>query len=183
MTRRDSLQRIALLLGGIALAPELLANALAAPPPFSPPERKRLLEEMAETIIPTTDTPGAKAAGVADFIAHAVEFCFPKARQERFWGELNNADAACMKQTGKSFVDCSEAERIAFFKQLDSRKRSERSEDNSTPFFTTLKMLVLHGYFTSEIGASQALNYDPVPGGWTADMIIEPDTKAWTPVF
>jgi len=180
MTRRDAFQRIALLLGGIALAPELLANALSAPAPFSPPDRKRLLEEMAETIIPTTDTPGAKDAGVADFIAHAVEFCFPKARQERFWGELNSTDDACFKKTGKSFVDCSTEERIAFFTELQSRKRSDKNEQ---PFFNTLKMLVLHGYFTSEIGASQALNYDPVPGGWTADMKIEPDTKAWTPVF
>jgi hypothetical protein len=44
-------------------------------------------------------------------------------------------------------------------------------------------MLTLHGYFTSEIGATQALNYDPVPGGWVADMVINDQTNAWTPMF
>jgi hypothetical protein len=185
MTRRESFQRLALLLGGAAIAPEALANALAAaaiPRTAGVADRLALLDEMAETILPATDTPGAKAAKVGEFILHAVEHCLPEARKQRFWTELDAAAAECEAQFGKSFVQCGEAERIAFFNQLQSRKNPEH-ESHLPTFFAQLKMLVLHGYFTSEIGATQALQYDPVPGAWISDMIITPDTKAWTPVF
>ena len=186
MNRRESLQRIALVLGGIAIAPELLARALASPAELLknvPADRLLLLDEMAETIIPTTDTPGAKAAKVGEFIIHAVENCLPEKRKKRFWDELDAAEIACKQQSGKSFVDCTVAERTAFFQQLQAKKAVQGDDPEIPVFFTALKMLVLHGYFTSEIGASQALNYDPVPGSWIPDMIITPDTKAWTPVF
>lgn len=183
MNRRESFQRIAMVLGGMALAPELLAKALAGPSPTNmPADRLLLLDEMAETIIPATDTPGAKAAKVGEFIIHAVNTCLPEKRQARFWEGLDQAEASCLQQTGKSFTDCSEDARSLFFKFLQSQK-TEPGKDEMPSFFTSLKMLVLYGYFTSEIGASQALNYDPIPGGWIADMPADEATKAWTPLF
>ncbi len=186
MTRRESFQRIALLLGGVAIAPELLAKALE--PATSTlkkmgADRLQLLDEMAETIIPTTDTPGAKAAQVGAFMVHAVEYCLPEKQKERFWADLNTTEAACVQQHGKSFIDCSEAERITFFQHLEAQKPAPGKEADAPTFFYSLKMLVLYGYFTSEIGATQALNYDPVPGEWIADMPVQSDTKAWTPMF
>ena len=80
MNRRESLQRIALVLGGVAIAPDLLAQAIAGPSATrqnTPEDRLHILDEMAETILPTTDTPGAKAAKVGEFIVHAVEYCLP----------------------------------------------------------------------------------------------------------
>jgi hypothetical protein len=186
MNRRESLQRIALLLGGVALAPELLAQALAGPSAAlqnTPADRLLILDEMAEMIIPTTDTPGAKAAKVAEFIVHAVEYCLPTDRKKRFWEDLDAAEAACKRQTGKSFTACNNTERTTFLQQLQAQKHAAGDDTKAPMFFTSLKMLVLHGYFTSEIGATQALNYDPIPGGWIPDMLLEPDTKAWTPLF
>lgn len=181
MNRREAFQRIALLLGGVALAPELLARAMSQPENLPSEDLIKLLDEMAETIIPATDIPGAKAAQVGQFIFQAVETCLPEKRKKRFIEGLENAEAACRRKTGKSFVDCSEAERTALFQQLQSEK--PLPNDDVPTFFTALKMLVLHGYFTSEIGATQALNYDPIPGGWVADMPADESTKAWTPVF
>ncbi len=184
MTRRESFQRIALLLGGVAIAPELLAKALE---PVKRnrlnAERLQLLDEMAETIIPTTDTPGAKAAQVGTFMLQAVEHCLPEKQKAQFWADLEAADTACSQEHGKSFVDCNETARIAFFQKLEAQKPALGEEPGTPPFFYALKMLVLYGYFTSEIGATQALNYDPIPGAWTADMPVGPDTKAWTPMF
>ena len=185
MTRRESFQRIALLLGGAALVPSALAAALAPPSEsmfFLPADRLALLDELSEAIIPTTDTPGAKAAEVGKFIIHAVENCLPADRKKRFWDELEAAEASCKQQTGKSFMECNDAERVAFLTWLQDQKRPATEQDIPS-FFTGLKMLVLHGYFTSEIGATQALNYDPIPGGWIADMKVDANTKAWTPIF
>lgn len=181
MTRREAFQRISLLLGGVALSPDLLAKALSEPAKKTPQERVQVLDEMAETIIPATDTPGAKAAKVGEFIVQAVENCLPAKRKTSFWEGLENAEAACRRKNGKSFIDCSEQERTALFQQLQAEKPLPGSDVPT--FFTALKMLVLHGYFTSEIGATQALNYDPIPGGWVADMPADERTKAWTPVF
>lgn len=184
MNRREAFQRISLLLGGATLAPELLAKALAGSVThFSVPsaEKLALLDEMAETIIPTTDTPGAKAAKVGEFIVLAVETCLPEKRKIRFWEGLDHAETVCRRQFGQSFVELNAAQRIAVLEQLQSER--PKPGDDAPTFFVALKMLVLHGYFTSEIGATQALNYDPVPGGWIADMPVDPNTKAWTPVF
>ncbi|MEY4203064.1 MAG: hypothetical protein RL013_767 [Bacteroidota bacterium] len=183
MDRRKAFQRISILLGGIALAPELMAKALAdssVSVSAAPPDRLRLLNEMAETIIPETDTPGAKAANVGEFIIHAVETCLPADRRRAFYDGLDRAEAACTSRFGRSFADCNESQRISFFTDLE---KQPSTDEGMPPFFTALKMLTLHGYFTSEIGATQALNYDPVPGGWVADMVINDQTKAWTSMF
>lgn len=183
MDRRKAFQRISLLLGGIALAPELMAKALAdssASVAAVSPDRLRLLDEMAETVIPETDTPGAKAARVGEFIIHAVETCLPADRRQTFYDGLDRAEADCISRFGHSFTACNESQRVLFFTELEKQPAAEAGMPS---FFTALKMLVLHGYFTSEIGATQALNYDPVPGGWVADMVINDQTKAWTPMF
>jgi hypothetical protein len=183
MDRRKAFQRISLLLGGVALAPELLARALSDVSVSAgtvPADRLRLLDEMAETIIPATDTPGAKAAKVGEFIIHALETCLPSERRRAFYEGLERAEAACNSKFGRSFADCTDSQRIAFFTELE---KQPADTEGVPPFFTALKMLTLHGYFTSEIGATQALNYDPVPGGWVADMVINDQTNAWTPMF
>lgn len=181
MQRREALKKTALLIGSIAIAPELLARALSDPAPTlarMPADRLALLAEMADTILPDTDTPGAKAAKVQDYIAVIVEDCFPPEQKPIFWNGLENAEKQCVALNRKSFVDCSAAERTAFFKILEAEQKDGDS------FWRQLKGLTINGYFSSEIGATQALKYDPIPGGWVPDMIIDANTtKAWTPVF
>ncbi len=180
MQRREALKKTALFIGSIAIAPELLAKALADPYPTLsrlPADRLVLLAEMADTILPDTDTPGAKAAKVQDYIAVVVEDCFPPDQRPVFWDGLEATEKQCVAMHGKSFVDCSVAERTVFFKKLEAEQKDGDS------FWRQLKGLTINGYFSSEIGATQALNYDPIPGGWVPDMIIDSNTKAWTPVF
>ena len=187
MLRREALKKVALLLGGISIAPELLAHALAngtATLAKFPADRLALLAEMADTILPDTDTPGAKAAKVHEFIAIVVQDCFPPEDREEFWKQLEATDLQCKTSQGAGFVQCAPAQRIAFFTELQAAAKKESdSRPGSNPFFYTLKNLTLGGYFSSEIGATQALAFDPIPGGWIPDMIIDAGTKAWTPMF
>lgn len=182
MFRRDVLKKTIVLAGSIVIAPELLAKALANPAPILQnlsSLQVEVLAEMADTIIPTTDSPGAKAAGVQGFIALAVESCFSSTQRDAFWAGLNTAEQQCEKEMGKGFVQCNEAERIQFLQKLEDAPAPK----DGPAFFQVLKELTLHGYFTSEIGATKALNYDPVPGVWIPDLSIDGDTKAWTPMF
>ncbi|MCW5922195.1 MAG: gluconate 2-dehydrogenase subunit 3 family protein [Saprospiraceae bacterium] len=180
MQRREALKKAALIIGSITIAPELIAKAMADPYPTlsrQPADRLVLLAEMADTILPDTDTPGAKAAKVHEYIAVIVEDCFPPDRRPAFWSGLETTEKRCIAQHGKSFADCSAAERTAFCQLLEAEQK------NGDSFWRQLKGLTINGYFTSEIGATQALNYDPIPGGWIPDMLINENTKAWTPVF
>jgi hypothetical protein len=184
MDRREAFKKIALIFGGVAIAPELLANALNPANNWRellPAERLVLLAELAETIIPTTDTPGAKAAKTEEFIVAAVENCLPVGQRKRFWDGLTNAEEDCERLFKKSFVACDEKQRIQMMESWQAEAKTKKGD--GPPFFTTLKMLTLHGYFTSEIGATQALNYDPIPGAWNPELKIDENTKAWTPVF
>lgn len=187
MQRREALKKVALLIGGIAIAPELMAGAWArrsATLPQIPAERLALLAEMADTILPDTDTPGAKAAKVHEFIAVVLQDCVPPDFRDAFWTKLDIAETRCLAAQGKGFLECSSAERMAFFTTLQTEAQTERmGAPQDTPFFVLLKELTLGAYFSSEIGATQALNYDPIPGGWIPDMHIDEHTKAWTPLF
>ena len=186
MQRRYALKQIATVIGGVLIAPEVMARALAdADQTLAnvPADRLILLAEMADTIIPETDTPGAKAAKVQDYIAVIVNDCFPPAQRDRFWHDLEEAEAQCKAMHNKSFVDCDTVQRTAFFNKLQDVVRDSPQFPQEPPFFVTLKDLTLNGYFTSEIGATQALAFDPIPGGWIPDMPIDANTKAWTPMF
>lgn len=180
MERRTALQRLAVLLGGIALSPELLAGMAARAAAGEQPAglqagQLELLAELAETILPETDTPGAKAAGVDRFIALMVQECLPAAEARYFWDGLATADAYCNQLFGKSFTACPPEARNTFLRRLEAA-----SKDKPDPeFWRMLKSLTLQGYFSSEIGMTQALNYDPVPGVWIADMKADENTKAW----
>lgn len=177
---------MALLLGGVTITPELMAKAIAnATETLSavPADKLALLAEMADTILPDTDTPGAKAAKVQEYIAVIVQDCFPPERRDAFWRDLDAADDQCKALNGKNFMDCDAAQRVAFFNQLQDRAKEQPAFQQVPTFWYTLKDLTLNGYFTSEIGATQALAYDPIPGGWIPDMIIDDNTKAWTPIF
>lgn len=187
MLRREALKKVALLIGGVAIAPELLARALANSPTTLatiPATRLALLAEMADTILPDTDTPGAKAAKVHEFIAVVVEDCFSPGQREAFWTKLDAADVQCKTMQGAGFVECTVEQRISFFTALQAAAKSEPSgSTEGPPFFPLLKNLTIGGYFSSEIGATQALAFDPIPGGWIPDMPVDAQTKAWTPMF
>lgn len=184
MDRRHALKKTIVLAGGIIIAPELLAQSLDKAAFFLqavPAERLALLAEMAETILPETDTPGAKAAKTEEFIVVVVEAVLSAEQRDKFWQSLDAAERNCISINGRSYLDCSSEERIRLMRNLEAAAKSEPSD---TPaFFTLLKSMTLHGFFTSEIGATQALNYDPIPGVWIADMPIDENTKSWTPMF
>lgn len=133
-------------------------------------EQTKLLAEVADAIIPTTDTPGAKAAGVEQFIVRVIRDCHAREVQEKFYAGLAKLDADCKAAHGKGFSE------------LDDAKKNERvtaaTKDNGA-FFKLMKQLTVAGYFTSEIGATKALEYLPIPGRFEGDVPMQPGQKAW----
>jgi hypothetical protein len=186
MSRREALARVAWLTGGAIIGAEFFLNgsralARATGPGFTPDERA-LLDEIAETIIPTTATPGARAARVGGFMAMMVDDCYDDAHQEIFRAGLIRIDANCRQSHGKSFLSASPAERSAVLTRIDAEVAAQagpRPHGAPAHFFRLMKQLTLLGYFTSEIGCSQALRYLEVPGAFHGDVPYAKGDRAW----
>ena len=214
LTRRDAVQRVMALMGGLALAggDRLEARSLEA---FSFDEAAfdqamaqgvgtfsaadvALLDEIADTILPTTSTPGAKAAKTGAFMALMVTDVYTDVNQRVFGDGLKALEAACLAATGVGFMPATPAQRVALLEALD-REQKTATEEQSTPlrtrfpatpapevaplphYFRMMKELALLGYFTSEIGYTKALRYIESPGRFEPDVPLAPGDRSWAP--
>lgn len=174
MNRREAVQRITLLMGGALSAPLMAGIAgekLNAGPSLSVnPQQEALLAEIADIIIPSTNTPGAKAAGAEKFIVRVVRDCYELEDQKKFYAGIEKLDSDSKEIYGKGFM------------QLDTEKKNEivkRSTTYDKPFFLQMKGLTVTAYFTSEIGATQALDYLPIPGRFDGCIPLKEGQKTW----
>lgn len=174
MNRRDAVQQIAVLLGTAISAPTMagvLGNKthFGATAPVSI-EQEAMLAELVDVIIPTTKTPGAKAASVEKFIIRVMRDCTPKAEQDKFYADLAKFDADCVKSFQKGFV------------ALDGKQKTEAVKSltvSNKALFLRVKEMTVAGYFTSEIGATQALEYVAIPGRFEGCVPYKKGQKAW----
>lgn len=183
INRREAVQRVTMLLGGMISVPALAGIAGKKNYPtfiqFSASQAS-LVAEIADVIIPTTDTPGAKAAGVEKFIMRVVQDCYPAASQQVFADGLARLEADSQKRFGKSFSDASLTERKEALTTSMLESDAKRKSSKGTPtFFFMIKELTTSGYFTSEIGATKALEYLPVPGKFDGCMPLSSTQKTW----
>jgi hypothetical protein len=168
MNRREAVQIVTLAVGALlshGAAPRLAAQAEA-----SEAAAAALLAEVADVILPDTDTPGAKAAGVEKFILRVVRDCFKAEERQKFFSALETLDGDSRKQFSKPFTALSEAEKVELVKFTAAQRK---------PFFSSLRQLVVTAYFNSEIGATQALAYLPIPGRFQGSVPLAPGQKAW----
>ncbi len=203
MHRREALRNVALLLGGaisvttLGVISQGCTTAEKSNGALFSPEQESTITELADTIIPTTRTPGAKAAGVGPFIAMMVKECYPDNIQKTFLDGLNDLDKRAGSKFSNSFVSITPEQRIIVLGEVveEAKKKKEKEKDKektqtSRPsqapsakkdpgFFQLAKELTMLGYFTSEIGAKQALTYIPVPGRYESCVDMKPGQTAW----
>jgi len=144
-----------------------------------------LLDEVADTILPRTSTPGAKDAGAGAFMARYVADCYTPQNQAIFRDGLADLD----RRGGQGFLSLSRDARTTLLRALDAEARAGRGTTakeggvNAGPltphYFTMLKQLAIFSFFTSRPGATEALRYVPVPGRYDGDVGYTPGTPAW----
>jgi hypothetical protein len=170
--RREALWRAALMLGG-ALAAPTIAGVLSgcdastgwaaqAPAYALSPAQLELVATIAEHILPTTDTPGARAAGVHRFIDRMMAEYYSTSDRRRFVAGLGDVDERAKKANGNGFVKCTPAQQHAILTELDREAFSGARPPSH--FFRTMKELTVVGYYTSQIGATKELRHVAVPG-------------------
>lgn len=197
MNRRDLLKRTSLLLGGmitgslargIAAGEESLRKAAVSL--FSDPQRRQV-NLVAELIIPTTDTPGAIAAGVPDFIEMMVAEWYTETERGIFMRGLRELDDWCLQAHGADLLASNEEQQVAALQaseqaaagyssgDIDVEAELSGQIDENTPFFTKLKELTVIGYYTSEVGATQELAYSPMPMRYEGDIPLSDISRQW----
>jgi len=185
MERRELLKMIAALTGGVFIGGELLNSCKSGPtvggPTFNETDAA-FLDEVAETILPATKTPGAKAAKVGEFMVVMVNDCYEDKDQVIFHAGIGKLDDACKKANGKSFLEATPEQRTTLLTALDKEakdyQKTKKSEDPNH-YFTMMKQLTLFGFFTSKEGATQALRYEAVPGKYIGDYPYKKGDRAW----
>jgi hypothetical protein len=194
ITRREAIQHVAAVLGGVALSggDQLLAfsvdeaalqQASAKGVGAFTAADVVLLDEIAETILPETSTPGAKAAKTGAFMALSVTDVYTAQNQSIFRDGLRKVDEACTSAHGKSFIMATPAERLTVLQALDREQKAamdaRQSSDEPRHYFRLMKELALLGYFTSEIGSTKALRYVEAPGRFDPCTPHTPGDRAW----
>jgi len=193
MERRELLKMIAAATGAAMVGlPALVygqAPAAGATHAFSAADIAKL-DEIAETILPRTRTPGAKDAGAGAFMAQFVSDCYTAQEQETFRAGLADID----KRAGGPFVALAPQARTDLLRTLDGEARKHASAHggngvtgtgaaevpNVMPhYFTMIKQLTIFSFFTSKVGATEVLRYVAVPGRYDGDVAYEPGTPAW----
>jgi hypothetical protein len=142
------------------------------------PHQNATVVVLTDLIIPETDTPGAKAARVNEFIdVILTEWATPEERQNFLQG-LEGVDKQSRELFGKDFVDATPVQQVTLLRALDDFAASERGDKpqkhgNTVPKFDTqltgnfydiFRGITLHGYYTSEIGFTQELKLQIIPG-------------------
>jgi hypothetical protein len=198
MNRREAIERTAMMLGYAVSAPAIagvLSGCSSTPslnykPKFFTDAQATLISEVAEIILPKTSTPGAKDAGVPQFIDTLIFETYSKEDKEKFLTDLIAFDAESKKVNGDSFNDLSEAKQKTFVKTQHEAAFNNPVDgssgawwDNSTkkekPFILKIKELTLLGFFTSEAGATQVLQYNQVPGPYKGCVPLAEVGKTW----
>lgn len=170
MNRREAL----LLLAGTAALPESLkamgravhqrvrAGALRT---FTP-HQNETVATIAELILPKTDTPGARDAGVPAFIDVMLADWGDDQQRQAFTAGLTNVDERCRAAFGKDFISSTPAQQTEILQDLDYELAQARDakRDTAGNFFGMMKWLTLTGYYTSEVGATSEQHFRVVPG-------------------
>jgi len=174
MDRREALKRTAWIMGGAVSAPAImgvLKGCAAKPtidwkPVFLSEEQGVLVSQVAEIIIPKTDTPGAIDTGVPGFIDLMLKDTYKKEDQDRFLEGLKTFDAQAEEEYGDPFIELNAEQQAAFVKRVHDTAVADSDSKDSRPFILMTKELTMLGFFTSEAGATQVLQYVAVPGSY-----------------
>ncbi len=225
ITRREAVLRVSAILGGAALIggtafitgcrDESGENQASSFAPFTTDEIA-FLDEVADTILPTTSTPGAKAAKTGALMAVIVTDSYKVEDQKAFRDGMTKLNDRSVELNKVAFMQATPQQRLSLLEILDREQKTDadtRQEEqkkkkeaekflndqrqeaatdapDASPapaitadpprhYFRMMKELALLGYFTSEIGATQALRYVESPGRYDPCVPYTPGEKAW----
>jgi hypothetical protein len=184
MNRRTVIKNLALIVGGAVLLPSCLHSDGTKYVKLKHidlnADQESLIGDMCETIIPKTNTPGAKELNLPAFVLKMLDDCYSKKDQQAFLVGLNDFDAMVQKKYNQSFSDLGAKDREAVLTGIESdamkqmhnkqpqgrRMRPQKGlgQNPLMTFYWAVKQQTIFGYTTSQFFMTKEIFYDMVPG-------------------
>ncbi|MBU3005557.1 gluconate 2-dehydrogenase subunit 3 family protein [Paraglaciecola arctica] len=162
---------------GVAMAYQNRPDCVRAVGRLFTSGQMQILREVCQLVIPKTDTPGAADLDTHGFIDNQLVRCHRADEQLRVVRLLKLMDSSAKKQFKKNFIQSSEQQQLSLLTSIENAKNGFLEDD--AKHFAFLKQLIVFGYFTTEIGATEELAYLPVPGGFKGSFPYSSVNKAW----
>lgn len=188
ITRKEAIKRSSYLLGGVIFAPSILGllngcspkHSTDWQPEFFSASEAKLVTTLADVIMPKDDYPSASEVGVPSFIESMVSTVYNEEQRNLFLKGLNDFGSLAQGTLQIDFTESLDEDRFRFTYEQNQIAIQSRNESNQEPsFFLMFKELTILGYFTSELGATQVLRYEPTPGYYNGCMPFDEIGKTW----
>ncbi len=164
MERRALIRSLLLLTGGATLLSACLnregGTSVALKKMKISADQENLLAEIAATIIPQTDTPGAKEVGSHLFVLKMLDDCYEREDQEQFISGLDALEQLTKKRYQRSFIQCTPEQRE---QMLTSVGNNEPFPPEVFTFFKIMKDKTIQGYLTSKYVLINIMKYEMIP--------------------
>ena len=171
MKRRFVVKNIALTIGASIVLPAW-ANAWnqnsLRDNYFNISSQENLLAEIVETIIPKTNTPGAKELYVQQFVPKMVTDCYDKKAQVTYRNGFELVDKSATNTFSKSFMECDGKQRLEI---LNKMSKSENQDEKS--FIQLVKGLTIKGYLSSEYVMTNLRIYEYAPARYHGCVLVK----------
>jgi len=189
-SRRNFLKGLTTMLGSVAVGSLLTGNAISVAMAYAPSSdmtftdgkvfnknHLMLLKEICSIVIPKTDTLGAAEVDTHGFIDNQLFHCHTKEEQENVIALLNLIDTSAKQYRLKPFIKLTSNQQFQLLTDLDLGEQNFNQKQRAD--FKLLKQYICFGYYTSEVGATQELRYDPVPGGFKGSVPYKNSDPSW----
>lgn len=170
-------------------APVAAARTPSWTPTLLTLEQALTLEDVAEQLVPETDTPGARAAGVPAYIESVARDVFDDEARAQFLAGLDALNAQAQASHALPFHACAAAEQQALLTVLATqivreheaaeREHRKAAHDAVALFWLEMRELTVKGYLRSRAGATRHFAYEPVPGEYQGCVALETVGKTW----
>lgn len=187
ISRKEAIMRTGMLMGGVVFAPSILGvlNGCAATPGEWRPtlfsrRQVRMVTALADVILPEDDTPSASQVGVPKFIESMVKEVYNEEQRDQFLKGLDKFGEDSSVALNGNFYDMTDEIKYEHTFGLNRVAiENPRDEEGNRPFILIFRELTILGYFTSEVGATQVLRYEPTPGEYRGCVPFEEIGRTW----
>ncbi len=189
MNRREALRKTGFLAGASLAAPSLLAllqSCQAEPrldwtPEFLSDDEAVFVASFVDTLLPTTDTPGALDVKADMFMDKIWAHTYDEAGQQAVRADIAKFNADCTASYGKPFAELNEEDRKKLMLEAEAASPTFNGgvwgtavgEQKPVGFYRSLKSMAIWAYTTSEKVGTEVLTYDPIPGGYNGCLPLE----------
>jgi len=187
MNRRELIKQIAILTGATVAGSEFFLagctsheNETPVKGPFTENDIS-FFDDVAEAILPRTDTPGAKDADVGRFMASYSTDCYNEIELNTLREGISRLNNAAKKKYGNDLLKISPAQKQELLTEVDTDAKKYNDGKGQSPphYFTLMKQMVLLGFFTSKPGVTKVLRWIPVPGKYLGCVDYKDGDTSW----